>query len=114
VSKTVRLHPETVCELAVAIADELRNGVTDFPGGRPLTVGQVGEMFGRSREWVRDHRDELGVLPTTGTRPRLMFDPAKVQEAMRAPTPIDTTRPKPHGRRRRRSSPDLLPIRGRS
>ena len=84
---------------------------------KPLTVAEVAKMLGRSPDYVRDHRHELGVLPATGTRPRLMFDPRAVRQAMQATPEAVSPRvdkPTPNTRRRRsRSQADLLPIGGR-
>jgi hypothetical protein len=113
VTTPLRLHPDSVRELAVAIADELR-GELPVPA-RPLTAGEVAQRLGRSPDYVRAHRRELGVLPAEGSRPRLLFDPQRVAEAMRAPQPPSTAEPerKTHPRSRTRSgSASLLPIRG--
>lgn len=85
------------------------------------TCGEVAAAIGRSADFVREHRDELGVLPAEGRRPRLLFDPARVRDWASAreasgrpqaanPAPVLTSR-------RRRGEPsgtgvDLLPIHG--
>ena len=109
------LHELVVEATARRVVELLREEALPV-AGKPLTVAQVAEMFGRSHEWVRDHRAELGVLPATGTRPRLIFDARRVGEFMRAPTPEATESAEPHARRRRRSrsTAALLPIRGRA
>lgn len=82
------------------------------------TPAQVAEHVGRSVDWVREHRDELGVLPASGPRPRLHFSPVAVRawasahgERAPAPAPPAST-PRAAARRRLRAAPDLLPIRG--
>jgi hypothetical protein len=112
-SEALRLHPDTVRELAAAIADELREPLP--MGNKPLTVAEVASLLGCSADFVRSHRAELGVLPAKGTKPRLLFDAARVRAFMQAPgevrNGITQTKPKSHTRRRRRSTPNLLPIR---
>lgn len=88
-------------------------------GPRVLTARETAERLGRSVEWVRDHRGELGQIPGEGARPRLLFDASAVEvwatargevvgSAPREPASVLAHRP-----RRRRSSGsgiDLLPI----
>ena len=46
------------------------------PAERLLTVPEKATELGRSREWVREHRHELGVVAVGhGTKPRLYFPP---------------------------------------
>ena len=87
---------------------------------RPMPTAEVARLWGRSDDWVRDHRSELGVIQ--GTRP-LLFDPQRVREAMSSRSPGEHSRPRTKGSdkpkvasRRRRSmgiAAPLLPIRGR-
>jgi hypothetical protein len=106
----LRLHPDTVRQLATAIAEELRAGLP--AADKPLTVAEVARMLGCSAGFVRDHRRELGVLPATGSRPRLRFDPERVGAYMRAPTLEPTKRTVEAKRRRQSNTAALLPIRG--
>lgn len=90
-------------------------------GPRVLTAREVAERLGRSVDWVREHRGELGLVPGPGARPRLLFNAEAVEAwatagdaaslsatSRNAETPIRS--------RRRRFAPirgdDLLPIRG--
>jgi hypothetical protein len=115
---SVMCHAELVEAIAQRTVELLSE--TAPIGAKPLTVAEVANLLGRSPDYVRAHRHELGVLPATGTRPRLMFDPERVSQAMRASETLPPTsvgaEPKPHTRRLRRSSsaPSLLPIRGGS
>lgn len=85
------------------------------------TTARVAAELGRSEEWVRDHRHELGVLPAAGVRPRLMFDAGAVRSWATArdgrEQSVAADRPPVLAARRvapsRASSDiDLLPIRG--
>lgn len=87
------------------------------------TTARVAAELGRSAEWVRDHRHELGVVTTSGRRPRLLFPAVAVREwatsrgtGERSQAPES---PPPRRSRRRRSASlgtgaNLLPIRGES
>ena len=103
-SAPARLHPDDLAALAELVservvarlrsADATTNGTSGSPwpvGGREserertvlLTAQEVARRFGVSAEWVRDHRDELGVVRLgDGPRPRLRFDPEIVVEAL--------------------------------
>jgi len=90
---------------------------------RLVDASELAGLIGFSREWVYDHRADLGVVAIgNGTRPRLRFDPEKAREYLAACSP--SKRPdspeKPAGepkraRPRRRASgtrTELLPIKG--
>lgn len=103
-SAPARLHPDDLAALAELVservvarlrsADATTNGTSGPPwpvGGREsererpvlLTAQEVARRFGVSAEWVRDHRDELGVVRLgDGPRPRLRFDAEIVVEAL--------------------------------
>jgi hypothetical protein len=108
---------DTLAEaVAVRVVELLRQEGMAPVAGRPLTVREVGRLFDRSPDWVRDNRQRLGVLPAEGERPRLLFDPQAVERAMRATSAkAEPAKSKPYMRRRRRVAPEreLLPIRGR-
>jgi hypothetical protein len=106
----IRLHPDTVRQLATAIAEELRAGLPT--ADKPLTVAEVARMLGCSADYVRQHRHELGCLERKGTRPRILFDPERVREFMRVPTLEPTKRTVEAKRRRQSNTAALLPIRG--
>ncbi len=61
--------------------------------GRQLTVADVAARLGRSADWVRDHRAELGLLPAEGRRPRLLFDPEAVAVWATARSTGDASQP---------------------
>lgn len=93
---------------------------TRLAGSRVLTCRQVAERLGRSMDWVRAHRDELGKVPGVGARPRLLFDTEAVdawttardddvRSVAQDPAPLLAT-PRP-GPRSLSNAPDLLPIR---
>jgi hypothetical protein len=120
-------NPEPLAALVDAIAarvvELLRSGGPAPAQGGLLTTRQVAQRLGLSTDWVREHRQELGVLPASGDRPRLLFDPAAVEEfatarmaSERSAGPDSTAVPSrlPHrSRARTGDGPDLLPIRGR-
>lgn len=88
-------------------------------GPRLLTARQVADRLGRSCDWVRAHRAELGQVPGVGARPRLLFDASAVDawanardEVVQSPAP-DPASPLARARARRPragSGPDLLPV----
>jgi hypothetical protein len=86
---------------------------------RVLTARQVAERLGRSVEWVRDHRAELGLVHGSGPKPRLLFDIEAVDGwAHTRSQPTQPVVPHAHPRRRPRSqrrplsgATELLPIR---
>ena len=109
--------------VAALVLDELRAGRVVSEPARPLSAREVAVRLGRSPEWVRDHRDELGVLPGRGPRPRLLFDAAAVEAwatarsaGERSEGAGEAVASAGQGRRRRRragTDVPLLPIRGR-
>lgn len=105
--------------------------VVDAGAAGPVlwTTARVAAELGFSAEWVRDHRHELGLVTTSGARPRLMFEAAAVRswatarEGARGPgeRSQEADIPVPRASRRSRSAAsrssvpvavDLLPIRG--
>lgn len=65
--------------LADAIASRLEHG--ESPG--LLCAKEIAARLGRSPRWVREHKAELGAVPLSdGPRPRLGFDPARVDRAL--------------------------------
>lgn len=91
--------------------------------GGPLVISvrQVAVRLGRSAEWVRDHRDELGLVAGQGARPRLLFDAAAVERWATArdevvqSQPAEAASPLARSRKRRSrvgSGVDLLPVQG--
>lgn len=109
--------------LAEAVADRVvRLLREDGEGPRMLSPAEAGRRLGRSAEWVRDHRDELGVVPLgDGPRPRLGVPAERVAEYVACSTGRRTQEPakrkdKPNRRRRRGAAngqgADYLPIRG--
>jgi hypothetical protein len=106
-------------EGGVAPAEPLRSipPVRDFsPRGSevPTNDGLIGpnelaRRLGRSPEWVRAHRDELGVIPLgDGPRPRLWFDWAEVERRLAAESPAEARIPKRRSGRRRQA--ELLDV----
>ncbi len=115
-------------ELAEAVARRVVELLADQPsspeppastGPRLLTARQVADRLGRSTDWVRSHRAELGQVPGVGARPRLLFDASAVDawatardEVVRSPAP-DPASPLARARARRPragSGTDLLPV----
>jgi len=117
-------------EFAEAVARRVVELLADQPsspappastGPRLLTARQVADRLGRSTDWVRSHRVELGQVPGVGARPRLLFDAAAVdhwatarQEVVRSSGESVSAHPvRARGRGLRAGSGvDLLPIRG--
>jgi hypothetical protein len=89
--------------------------VRGLPHSQLVDAAAVAQMLGVTRGWVYEHAGELGAIRLgTGTRPRLRFDPLRVEAVLGnglAPGP-----PRRHTRRFRRSvstgEVELLPIAG--
>lgn len=87
-----------------------------------IDATDVAERFGKTRDWVYDHADDLGAVRLgDGPRPRLAFDSQRVaayidgQVARPTPPPTEIETPRPRRRRRRReqltpADVQLLPI----
>lgn len=120
---------EAIARRVVELLREAPAGVVDVGAGEPVlwTTSRVAAELGFSAEWVRDHRGELGVITTSGTRPRLMFEAAAVRawatarEGARGTGERSQVAESPPVRRPRRprspssgTGADLLPIRGES
>jgi hypothetical protein len=117
----------------LALVDAVAQRVLELLGERGVTesrsrlvsAAELAEVLGVSREYVYEHRDELGARPVgDGPRPRLRFD---VDEAVAAATrrqasersqtpdpPAPGGRSPRGGRREPGSEVPLLPVRGRS
>ena len=121
---SVRLDADQLGELADQIADRLAERLA-ADAGRPgrdglIDAAEVAARCGRSREWAYDHAHELGAIRLgNGKRPRLAFEPAKVDAYLAAhrspaaatPPPREASRVR---RARGKADAGLLPIRGRS
>jgi hypothetical protein len=81
--RTPEERAELVEGIAVRVVELL---LEDAPaiGSKPLTVAEVAKLIGRSEDYVRVHRGELGALPTNGVRPRILLDAEAVRRFMRA------------------------------
>ena len=121
---SVRLDADQLGELADQIADRLAERLA-ANAGRPgrdylIDAAEVAARCGRTRGWVYDHRHALGAIALgNGQRPRLAFEPAKVDAylAARGSPAAPTPPPRDPSRVRRaqgKANAELLPIRGRS
>lgn len=125
-----RLHPDDLVQLARLVVAELSKPVSQAPNpavraDRLLTAREVGDRYGLTATWVREHADELGVLrPGSGPKPRLKFDAATIAQRLSSCSSsrravIEETAAKqqqpsqPRGRSSGRSAP-LLPVSPRS
>jgi hypothetical protein len=125
------LTPSSIAALAEAIAEALaRRAIEQTEGGhlsqdehRLLTAREVAAMLRRTAEWVRHHREELGVIRLgNGPRPRLLFHPQAVAERLdsrsesesshEAQTPEQTGKEQGRPRRRSGTTTGLLPFPG--
>jgi hypothetical protein len=119
IADAVGLPPEAVLAFAELVMDLAAGRSASSPGRRLLTVAEVAQLAGRSRDWVRDHRAELGVVTVGhGPRPRLMFDGDAVRRRLSAPAPEPYRigggqAAAPRRRRRPSTTVELLPIKGR-
>jgi hypothetical protein len=85
--------------------------------GRYIDAAEVARRYGVDRGWVYAHAEELGALRLgDGPRPRLRFDPARVDAAMTpAGPPSGGVRKRTRGSSRKSAARDpgaveLLPI----
>jgi hypothetical protein len=116
-------------QLAEALAERVACRLAEMlrerdEGPRMLSATEVGRRLGRSAEWVRDHRDELGVVSLgDGPRPRLSFPSERVEAYLACSSGRRTEEPengsdKPTARRRARApagrESQLLPVRGKA
>ena len=119
------LTPEALDRLADAIADRLaerlRGTAPEERDAALLDAKEVARRCGRSRDWVYEHAGDLGAIRLggagAGKRPRLAFDPARVDAYLAPVQPADEAPPPTRsGARRARNKPEvpLLPIEGRS
>ena len=81
----------------VAEVRELRREVALFreapPSERLLTVAEKAAELGRSHDWIRAHRDDLGAVAVgNGPKPRLYFPPGppRVPIPAQAPAPASS------------------------
>jgi hypothetical protein len=127
VSAPVRLHAEDLERLAERVAEL----VLERMGDTPATAGsvelvdaaEIARRTGLTAATVRARADEFGAVRIgDGPRPRLRFDPERVDEAptagstdKRSPEPEVPAQPTIRRRRRAARSgagPELLPIKG--
>lgn len=108
---------EAVARRVVELLDERR--AQPSPARRLLSAREVAEVLGRSVDWVREYRHELGVVAGRGARPRLLFDAAAVDRYATACDEVVRSQPDgasvhaaPRRERRPRTgtSVDLLPV----
>ena len=92
-------------------------------GSKLLTASEVAQRLGRSAGWVRQHRDELGVINVgRGTRPRLLFRAEAVarsltsrsesERSQKPESPARTTRSRARTKPRSGRNVELLPFPG--
>ena len=116
------LSPEDVEAVALRVVALLRaEGLAPDAGALLWSTADVARELGMSADWVREHRHDLGVLPSAGPRPRLLFDPSSVRawatardEVVRSSVQsVSAHHVHARGRGLRAGSgTDLLPIRG--
>jgi hypothetical protein len=112
---TRRLHPDDVDAIATRVIELLQHQ-TPVANGRLLTTAQAAQRLGRTQDWVRQHRHQLGLIPSQGERPRLLFNAQALDAYAATHTTRPAARPAPTQltarRSRTKTTVDLLPIRG--
>lgn len=97
--------------LAPRVAELLRADESPFPTRGLVDVDDVCGLLHVEREWVYDHKPELGAVRLGGgERGALRFDAAKVLayvEACRLKPPVEQEQRRPPGRPRRRRDADF-------
>jgi hypothetical protein len=108
----VTLSAESVQALAVEVAELLRaDQAAPASNGSHASLVSAEELareFGVTRQWVYEHRDELGGIRLGAKGSRIRFDPAVARQAINAPTP---TRPPAPRRKRRPTAGSILKAR---
>lgn len=106
---TTTISPEQLAELADLITERLATRA----GGEMIDAAELARRLGRSRDYVYDNADSLGVIRIgSGARPRLMFKwPLDLEQAPKRKRLRATTTGRPR-RQRTTGTVELLPIRG--
>lgn len=106
--------PEFIDLIADAVADRLIENLDSHQAPRAIDAAEVGRRLAVSRETVYRLADELGAVRIGGgARPRLRFDPRRVDAYLAASEqPSGSTPTRPPARKRPTSRTELLPIRG--
>jgi hypothetical protein len=89
--------------------------VRDLPHSQLVDAAALAQMLGVTRGWVYEHATELGAIRLgAGARPRLRFDPLRVEEALEGAFAPGPSRRRRHRVRRtpRTNAVELLPIAG--
>lgn len=112
---TSLLPPGDIEAIAERVVEMLREGEAPLPRDGLVDADQVAAHLGVEREWVYDHKHELGAHRIgDGTRGPLRFDAAVVHAYVRArrlerdAAPAPRRRPGP--RRQRAGDVVLLPV----
>jgi hypothetical protein len=85
VTEPARLHPDDLAALAEMVAAQVIAALRQPRAEAPVLIdaAEVARRFSVSAEWVRENADRLGAVRIgDGRRPRLRFDPARVEEAL--------------------------------
>jgi hypothetical protein len=81
-SRAEALIQQLAIALAPLVAVELSRQAPP-PAAGLIDASEVARRYGVDRAWVYDHARELGAIRLgSGRRPRLRFDPARVEEAL--------------------------------
>ena len=119
------MHPADLERLADMLAPRIADALRARPAAELVDAAELARRFALTAEWVRDHKEELGVIRLSedgeGKKPRLRFDPEHVAGVLRrrservgSPTAdlpaMAEDRPR-GGRRRVGNGADALPIR---
>src|SRR3954447_20407242 len=108
---TVHLDQASIDAIARHVAELLR-GESLPEAHRPWTASEVAARSGVSRSWVYENAERLGAMRLgNGARPRLRFDPERVQDALDGGRRPPST-PRADRSRRWVADSDLIPIRG--
>jgi hypothetical protein len=98
-----------------ALADLIAERLAARAAGELITPAELARRLGRSRDWIYDHAEQLGGIRIgNGDRPRVFFpwplalEPGGKRQRRKPPI-VASTRP----RRRKPTSVELLPIRGK-
>lgn len=107
------LSDDQLDQLATAVAERLARSshASDNLDAELVDARELARKAGVSRDYVLDHRHELGGKPIgNGSRPRWRF-PADALNGWRT-SASRATQPTPRRRRAPKQTDDLLPIRG--
>jgi hypothetical protein len=104
---TVRLADDQLERLADLVAERLRGQPSS---GQLVSAAAIARELGVTRQWVYEHRDQLGAVRLGAKGARLRFDPERARQALDVP-PTPAKPPAPRRKRRQPAAGSILKAR---